>query len=517
MRRAALAAILVLLAIRLPSLVQPAGGDQGLYLYAGQRLIAGDVMYRDVWDQKPPAVAFVYGTLWRIWPHESIVPGIDLVLAAGVAWLLVVLGRRRFSPAVGYTAAIVFLLFGDPYFQRLSGIYVRGQCEPFMAFAVTVALALIADRARRPAHLAAAGVALAAAFWLKYNAVTYGLVAVAAVVAWRQPRAPRSSIVRDVLWIGCGFAAISLGVLAFFASRHALGDLRLATIDYNLQYANETYEGRSSVLAYLLTFPLARARYDMLWLLGGVGLILLALRNRFGVSSWVALAWVVSAILSIAVNGSRGAPNYFVQASPAVALAAAAGLSTLLQQSRQTRAGVATLLLVSLIRVGTDAPVWHMRLWSLPGLIANVRHDLAYARGRIDRDAYLRRFKGVKHDALENERLVEYIGEATTPADPVFVFGFSGGTIGWKSGRRSPSRFFWSRPVFIEFAADRPGYGSRGLLADLERRPPALVVLQKDEWRSRDHFMANDALRAWLERGYAFERESPMFVVWKRK
>ena len=54
------AVIILLLALRLPSLVQPAGGDQGLYGYAGQRILAGDVMYRDVWDQKPPAVALLY-------------------------------------------------------------------------------------------------------------------------------------------------------------------------------------------------------------------------------------------------------------------------------------------------------------------------------------------------------------------------------------------------------------------------------------------------------------------------
>jgi hypothetical protein len=65
-RWAWLALILLLLALRLPSLVQPAGGDQGLYGYAGQRILAGEVMYRDVWDQKPPAIVFLYALLWRV-------------------------------------------------------------------------------------------------------------------------------------------------------------------------------------------------------------------------------------------------------------------------------------------------------------------------------------------------------------------------------------------------------------------------------------------------------------------
>ena len=84
----------MLLVVRLPSLVQPAGGDQGLYTYAAQRILAGDVMYRDVWDQKPPGIALIYAPLLTIWPGEAVVPGADLAAAAAVAILLVALGRR---------------------------------------------------------------------------------------------------------------------------------------------------------------------------------------------------------------------------------------------------------------------------------------------------------------------------------------------------------------------------------------------------------------------------------------
>ncbi len=36
--------------------------------------------------------------------------------------------------------------------------------------------------------------------------------------------------------------------------------------------------------------------------------------------------------------------------------------------------------------------------------------------------------------------------------------------------------------MILEFAAGRPGYGSRGLLADLQRERPAVVALQKQDW-----------------------------------
>ena len=509
--------IVLLLALRSPSLVQPAGGDQGLYGYAGQRILAGDVLYRDVWDQKPPAIGLLYALLWRAWSSEAITPAADLAAAVAVAWLLIRLGRRTFSANVGYGAAALFLLFGDPYLQRLSGIYVRGQCEPFMALAVTAALALMARADARRPHLIAAGVALAAAFWLKYNAAAYALPVATAAWAWgRRTNAARSLLV-ELGWIALGFGLVTTLVLAYFALNGALDDWRLATFDYNLRYSNETYEGRLSVLRYLVAFPFERARIDAIWFLGGLGALLVARQARSNQSVFVLLAWLLAAVVSIAVNGSRSLPNYFVQANPALALAASAGLSSLVSSRVWVRYGVAALLLAAAWRVGADRPVWGLRLGTLPGLVENVAYDLRYLRGSIDRDTYLRRFKGQKHDALENEQLARYIRATTSPADPIFVFGFSGGSVCWKSERMSASRFFWSRPVLIEFAADRPGYGSAGLLDDLRRNSPAVVALQNEEWRSRDFFMNNEPLRDWLQSGYRIDHETPMFSVWRRK
>jgi hypothetical protein len=512
-----IALVLVLLAIRLPSLVQPAGGDQGLYAYAGQRMMAGDVMYRDMWDQKPPAIAFLYSVLLRIWPTEAIVPAADLVSAGVSASLLLLLGRRRYSAAIGAGAAAVLLLFGDPYLQRLSGIYVRGQCEPFIALAVVSSLVLLAYAEGRRLHLFAAGVALAVAFWLKYNAAAYGLPVVVAAWVWAAPNGTAGRrVVADFAWIGAGFAIVAVVALGYFAVNGALHDWRLATIDYNLRYSNETYEESGSVVRYLVTFPIDRARIDMLWFLGGLGALLIAPRARSNRPLAVILAWLLAAVISIAVNGSRSLPNYFVQAAPALAMAAAAGFAALPAYGSRVRYAVALLLLAAIWRVGPDTPVWGFRFASLPGLAENVRYDLQYVGGAVSRDDYLRRFSGQKHDAFENEQLARYVRATTASSDPILVFGFSGGSVCWKSGRQSASRFYWSRPVLIEFAADQPGYGSAGLLEDLQRHPPAIVALQKEEWRSYDFFMSNDRLRSWLQSGYRIERETPMFSVWRR-
>jgi Dolichyl-phosphate-mannose-protein mannosyltransferase len=522
--------LIALLATRLPALVEPAGNDQSLYAYGGARLLAGDVPYRDVWDQKPPGIFAVYAALWAVVPNESVVAVGDLVAASLTAWLLVVLGRRTVGVDVGYAAAAIFLLFGHPAMARNSGAYVRGQCEVFIALFVTAALASLARRERRWWHLWMAGAALGAAFWLKYNALAYGLPA--ALLVWLMPGATPTlrRVTRELAMIGAAFALVVGMGLAWFAAHGAIDDLWLATIRYNALYSSETYTGIGAMLAYPFMALYQHAHVDMLWFLGSLGGLLLIPHVRRRPEVLVILGWIAAAVVSISANGARNLPQYFVQAGPALAFAAAAGLATWSFLRPAGRLVVVASLVVGFWRVGADPEV--PRLGGLRQLITNVSDDLAYARGEVDRPTFLRRFKGAqKYDAFEIDRLSTLVSGTTRPDDRILVFGFSPGVY-VKSGRASASRFHWSRPVVIEFAADHPGYGSAGLLADLTRTAPALVALQKKDWgmdptsgantpkdepNSLEFFMGRPALREWLESGYVLEDDNPVFSVWRRR
>src|SRR5678815_1292699 len=65
--------LILLLALRVPSLAQPAGGDQFLYSYVAERVLDGGVPYRDAFEQKPPGIFGVYALMWGVWPHEAVV------------------------------------------------------------------------------------------------------------------------------------------------------------------------------------------------------------------------------------------------------------------------------------------------------------------------------------------------------------------------------------------------------------------------------------------------------------
>ena len=526
--RLLLALIGALLIVRLPSLVQPMGPDQGLYAYVGDRILHGELAYRDGWDQKPPGIHYVYAALRAISPHDIVVPAADLIAAGLVAWLLWIVGARLGGPIAGGVSAVIFLLLSDPSFARYGGVRVRAQCETFIALAVAAAVGIAggaggargaggaagargawgAPGARGALRLVAAGLLLGAVFALKYNAGLYAVVVLFAIAV-----AGGLALV-DVVWVAAGSIVIPSLLAVVFWRGGALNDLYQATIVYNVRYSGETYASRWDMLSYLARFPVEHARVDALWFVGGLGCIVLlvaGVRNRI---AWLPVVWVAAACVSIAVNGSRGLPQYFLQAAPALALAAGVGFAVALRPAPP----IVRWLVVLIVAYG----VW--RVDNFHKLASNIAHDVDYVSGRIDRRTHLARYGGQrdvdKYSALDNKDLGAFFAAHTTPDDTVYVFGYSPAAYVY-ADRRSASRFFWSRPVILDFNREDPRYGVAGLLAELQQRRPAYVVLQRRDWSpdvqdSAPFFLSQPSLAAWLRAGY---HEVPIldgFDGWER-
>jgi hypothetical protein len=509
--RLLLAVTAALLIVRLPSLVQPMGPDQALYAYVGERILHGDLAYRDAWDQKPPGVHYVYAGLRALSKRDVVVPAADVGAAVACAALLWVLGTRLAGPVAGALSAAIFLLLSDPSFARYGGMRVRAQCETFIAALVAGAVVLgIEGPGSASAGALGAGVLLGAVFALKYNAGLYAVVVLLAIAVTRGLR------VRDVAWVTVGALVIPVALFVVFWRGGALDDLYQSTIRYNVLYSSETYVSRWQMIRYVFTFPIEHARVDALWFVGGLGCVFLLAAGFVRRAAWIPVAWVAAACVVIAVNGSRNLPQYFVQAAPALALAAGVAITVALPPfPKILRGAIVLLLAVGVWRAGDDP---------FPKLVHNVWHDVQYAIGRMDRRTYLTRYGGLrevdKYSVLDNADLGAYFAAHTHPDDTVFVFGYSPGAYVY-ADRRSASRFFWSRVVIVGFNQENPRWGVTGLLADLQRAQPAYVVLQKHDWQpdvqdSAPFFLSQAPLADWLHAGYHAISIIEGFDAWER-
>jgi hypothetical protein len=507
--RLLLALACVLFVVRLPSLAQPMGADQGLYAYVGETIRTGGLPYRDAWDQKPPAIHLTYAAIRTLLPRSAAVPAADLLVAGVVAALLWALGSSIAGGLVGRWAAVVFLLLSNPAFARLGGVSVRAQCETFIAAAVSGAfLCLARSRTRHTErNIVVAGFLFGIAFTFKYNAAAYVAAGLFALYAWGRLTLP------TVIRLAAGFLIPVLAFAAWFAFGRALADLYDATILYNVRYSGETYEGPLHALSYLLTFPVRHARVDALWLVGCAGCAILLAAARRDITRLIPVAWTAAACLTIAINGSRDLPQYFVQAAPALALAAAWGATFVRTRSLMMNAVIGLVVVVAVYRVN-----------DFNKLVENTWHDARYVLGRTTWAEHLSRYgdrNTRKYSAQAMDELGTFIRDRTAPSDTIYIFGFSSGAY-VNAGRMSASRFFWSRPVIVGFNQGKAGYGVSGLLDDLRRTPPAIVALQQRDWYpdvddSAHFFMATPALAAWLRESYQQAQGPEGFDVWSKR
>jgi hypothetical protein len=518
-----------LVALRVPSLQQPSGADQALYAYVGQRILHGELPYRDAWDQKPPGIHATYALLYAITNDDRVVPAADLAVAIGTALLLLVLGRRLGPPGAGEIAALVFLFLGDPAWGRLGGVRARAQCEVFIGLVSTAGLLLLHRAvdagARRVQALGfAAGALFGCAFVYKYNAGAVLIAAMLAALWWRREAAPGFvARIRGVLPVGVavasGFVTVVATMLAIFAATGTFEDLYHATISYNVFYSGETYSGRFAMLGYLLRFPIERARVDGLWFVGSLGCAVILItaivrRARAGTPDLLPVLWVAAACLSVAVNGSRGLPQYFLQAGPGLALAF--GVAAAWARPRLGRPW--RLLAIAVVVIAVQ------RVVNVDKLVDYLRWDVSAWTGSRSREDYLARFgdrnSGDKYSALAVRELGQLVTERVPPNETVLVLGFSPGVL-VQSERRSATRFFWSRPLIVGFGEGWRGYGAAGLLAELETHKPALVALQRRDWDpdtidSFTWFSRQPKLVAWLGRDYQPAGELGNFVLFRR-
>jgi hypothetical protein len=211
-------------------------------------------------------------------------------------------------------------------------------------------------------------------------------------------------------------------------------------------------------------------------------------------------------------------PQYFIQANPALALAAGWGGMLAWTWLRGATGQAARLVAVPMALVVIVA-VW--RVNQFDKLAEQTIFDSRYALGAMPRDAYLARYDDDrKYSALAGDMLGRYLAAHSQPTDRVFVFGFTCAAY-LEANRTSASRFFWSRPVIVGFNEGRPGYGVEGLLSDLNVNRPTVIALQLQDWPDGDDsaafFMKTPSLAGWLRAHYVPATGPDGYDIWLRR
>lgn len=417
--------------------------DSGIFLYAGEQLRHGAVLYRDVWDHKPPLI-FYLNELGLALGSGS--PGgvlaIDFVLVLICFALGYLILCRLFSREISLAATLLglFLFFDVTLHPNLGEV----ACLPLQA----IALCLLVSDLQDGASLIRAGVQgglIAVLFWFRPNGIAISLV----YLAVTGPALFVAGGIRRVLkWsaVFVGAAAVcTLAIVVPVVIRSSWQELWFATFQFNQLYAGlATNVERAHALLWLL---FQTAQHGVI-LLAIAGLIIIPL-NRTAFSTardrfrWSVLLWFVLEALFAAYTGKLYGKNAIPWVLPSISSTAI--LFDAL--TRSERAGHAKRGLQALSAVVS---------------VFLILNGLSQWRDNA------------KRTQSPDDPVVAVIQRLTSPTDKVQFWGaFPTDTL-WLAKRTSASRFFSSVPLMHGEAAYRRLAPVE--LTDLLRNEPKAII-----------------------------------------
>jgi len=325
---------------------EPLDCDEAAYAYIGHRLLKGDVMYRDLTENKPPLGYWLYALGVAAGGYEEdAIRVLPIPFVLGTIVLLFWLGDKLSGPLTACLAAGSYVvLSSDPY------LFGNGSnMEHFMNFFSVASLALLIsgrDRARRRA-LIGAGVCLGAATLVKQVAILPLAVYLLALLLGTRPGREGSS--RSIsARLGDGLALIAglmlaLGLAAAILALQGAGGSAVEDIfQYGRALATDTLpepHQPSGLVRWLtgnadpngkLPWPFGNTSYLVwwgtgswpLWLASVPALAMLTFGPCASPTGRIVAGWTIAAALQVILPGLYW-QHYYLLPTPGIALVVA--------------------------------------------------------------------------------------------------------------------------------------------------------------------------------------------------
>jgi len=519
---ALLATALAALAIRVLSIVEPLGIDQSLWASAVRGMSRHQLLYRDVWEQRPPGIYFTYLAGFTIlgWTPAA-VAWLDILACAATSLLLFVVVRRLSDTLVGALAAALYAVLTIPgWLYRHDGFLERSVCETFIVVCVAFSAWCAVECRARHSSAWAAGIGLFAgvAVVFKPNAGLYFPALLLWMWLYREQSVGSRSSTARMLVVAVLASAIAPALTVLWLWRlDLLSDARVAVLEFNRFYVAQGL----TLKGYALDFSKAvwlRMKTDPLWLAGGVGSFVVGseifTKRRLAALPGLAVLWGGAAALVIMVNGARLFNTYFIQAFAPLAVLAAWLLAERARASFVGRlVAVATALLMAGLMFQRNYPARVLE-WA--------RADLDVMRGTLDRTSFLDRFGGYGNDrgysARANDELAAYIRANTSFEDRIYLFGINGAGVYFLSDRLTAHRFLRVN-FFVPTEFPNPDFTLDAVVTDLKARRPKYLIFEalhssSEMGKSVDALQSRDEIKQLLE-PYRLDRTIEDFSLYR--
>lgn len=228
----AVAVFLYLFLFKFPATPFFTDGDQSIFLYEGERLFNGDVMYRDFFEFTLPGTQALYALMFAIFGLKYwIIGAVTIAIGVSTAWLLLKISEKLLAPPLSYLPAVIYVFFGFRWFG------IDGSHRMFSPIFILLAIWILM-RGKSSLELVLAGCSLAIASFFTQQR---GFVVLAAIVVYLFldryfSRESLASFFRSTAVITLSFLVLLIALCSYFVFAAGADNFFYATLAYPYKY-----------------------------------------------------------------------------------------------------------------------------------------------------------------------------------------------------------------------------------------------------------------------------------------
>jgi 4-amino-4-deoxy-L-arabinose transferase-like glycosyltransferase len=447
------------------------GTDSGIFAAVGSHLLAGKVLYRDVWDHKPPVVYLVNEAALRLGGRSILsVRVVEQLLAMACALLCYgILKRGLKHRAVAFGGTLIFLFMFHRADLLENGNLTEEYATPMVLGGILAVLfARSADGRRAVIPSGIAGALFSLAAWTKEPFVLSSVVWFVYLL-WREDKRRRLTCRCAASFVAGALVPASLLVL-YLARSGAVGDW-LDVLSFSFGHVEE---GQSSFVnrvgrAVWRIFH-SSVLLSGLTILGVFAAAVPPVLRRYSYLPAIAVAALVFDFSAVIISDKLFG-HYYLQLIPSLVIVISCGLAGLRSVLPQSRAwGVAMLA----------ACVFVMYRWD-----------------HVTLETYLARLTAPvgKYRIAE---ISQYVVDNARPGDTLWTTSGHYSRHYVETGLLSPTRYL--APFEHHFIDSRRVSASEKwneLLGALGQRPPRFLVDDRE-----GHALSHAPLNDWIDANY---------------
>ena len=445
---------LVTAAVRLPTLVEPWGGDQGVFGFIAKSMLDGQVLYRDVYSSTGYGIMFAYAGLFKMFGVSMTAIHIgDLI-----AWITAVCGvfllaRLLYGREVAVLAGFIAIVTGSG--RAFSGMVdMRGawgtywqlaQRESFMMplFTGAVLLVILAVHKRNTVLALCSGALVGLAAVFKWTAVLMLALIVAYAIAAPMPEHNRRLRHSHALVLATllGFVLANLPFLFYFWRNESLSDMFRAVFIHTAVYAKLSWGNIVADAFRGNTYFLAEDLFVSLMAAGA--LLYFVSKRPAGKENYLIGSWMFVSLWMVWGQGKFFGYHFIILVGP-FTITAAFGIrqflktmSTWKESILSSRTDMARLILWVMLAGSIGVFAWDYYDY--------YRWNALYLSGRISKQVYYEVFNEYPlhlYSFRANREVAEYL---KTNAQPGATFrDINGGgetVINFLTGMKTATRF----------------------------------------------------------------------------